>query len=84
MTDVRTGFSPAGVAQGLIRAYQKVLSPALGRNCRYQPTCSRYAYEAIGRFGLNLRNGTGPYFQHRHRYVVAIRRKYARHTELFA
>lgn len=52
MTDTRAGFGPAGAAQALIRVYQKALSPTLGRNCRYQPTCSRYAYEAIGRFGL--------------------------------
>jgi putative membrane protein insertion efficiency factor len=52
VTDTRAGFGPAGLAQALIRAYQKALSPVLGRNCRYQPTCSRYTYEAIGRFGL--------------------------------
>jgi len=56
VTDTRAGFGPAGLAQGLIRVYQKALSPVLGRNCRYQPTCSRYTYEAIGRFGL-LRGG---------------------------
>ncbi|NNC39147.1 MAG: membrane protein insertion efficiency factor YidD [Acidimicrobiia bacterium] len=44
------------MAQALIRVYQKALSPVLGRNCRYQPTCSRYTHEAIGRFGL-LRGG---------------------------
>ncbi|MFV1969466.1 MAG: membrane protein insertion efficiency factor YidD [Acidimicrobiia bacterium] len=32
---------------GLVRAYQKVLSPLLGQNCRYHPSCSHYAYEAI-------------------------------------
>ena len=37
--------------QLMIRAYQRLLSPTLGRNCRYLPTCSQYAYEAIGRFG---------------------------------
>ena len=52
MIATRASFGPAGVAQALIRAYQKLLSPSLGRNCRYQPTCSHYAYEAIGRFGL--------------------------------
>lgn len=52
MTETRAGFGPARVAQALIRAYQKALSPAMGRNCRYQPTCSSYTYEAIGRFGL--------------------------------
>lgn len=41
---------------GLIRAYQKLVSPSLGRNCRYMPTCSSYAAEAIGRFGV-IRGG---------------------------
>jgi putative membrane protein insertion efficiency factor len=36
---------------GLIRAYQLTLSPWLGRQCRYTPTCSVYAAEAIRRFG---------------------------------
>jgi putative membrane protein insertion efficiency factor len=35
----------------LIRGYQQAISPALGVRCRYEPTCSRYAYEAIERFG---------------------------------
>jgi putative membrane protein insertion efficiency factor len=36
---------------GLIRTYQLTLSPWLGRDCRYMPTCSAYAAEAIRRFG---------------------------------
>lgn len=36
----------------LIRTYQKLVSPNLGANCRYQPTCSSYAAEAISRFGV--------------------------------
>jgi len=36
---------------GLIRVYQLVLSPFLGRSCRYQPTCSAYAIEAIKVWG---------------------------------
>jgi putative membrane protein insertion efficiency factor len=31
----------------LIRTYQLCLSPWLGRNCRFYPTCSHYCYEAI-------------------------------------
>jgi uncharacterized protein len=34
-----------------IRVYQLALSPWLGRQCRYLPTCSAYAAEAIERFG---------------------------------
>lgn len=41
---------------GLIRIYQKLVSPNIGVNCRFQPTCSRYTAEAIGRFGV-LRGG---------------------------
>lgn len=31
----------------LIRAYQKMVSPVMGKNCRYSPTCSAYAVEAL-------------------------------------
>lgn len=31
----------------MIRFYQRFISPGLGVNCRYEPTCSRFAYEAI-------------------------------------
>jgi uncharacterized protein len=41
---------------GLIRLYQSTVGPALPPSCRYQPTCSNYAYEAIERYGL-LRGG---------------------------
>jgi putative membrane protein insertion efficiency factor len=37
---------------GLIRIYQKLVSPNLGANCRYQPTCSHYTVEAVERFGV--------------------------------
>jgi putative membrane protein insertion efficiency factor len=30
-----------------IRAYQRVISPALPRSCKYEPTCSHYAVEAV-------------------------------------
>lgn len=40
----------------VIRIYQKLVSPNLGANCRYQPTCSTYAIEAISRFGV-IRGG---------------------------
>lgn len=42
----------AALARALIRTYQKFLSPGLGANCRFLPTCSRYTYESIGRFGF--------------------------------
>ena len=40
----------------LIRGYQLVLSPMLPASCRYIPTCSAYAYEAVSRYGA-LRGG---------------------------
>lgn len=40
------------VALILIRAYQLTLSPLLGRHCRYHPTCSAYASEAITKHGF--------------------------------
>ena len=36
---------------GLIRIYQWTLSPVLGRWCRFQPSCSHYAVEAIEKHG---------------------------------
>ena len=35
-----------------IRAYQRVISPALPRRCKYHPTCSEYAVQAIGGYGI--------------------------------
>jgi putative membrane protein insertion efficiency factor len=35
-----------------IRLYQRVLSPAFGSRCKYYPSCSEYAAQAITRFGI--------------------------------
>lgn len=35
----------------LIRGYRRFISPLFPPTCRYQPTCSQYAIEAITRFG---------------------------------
>ena len=43
---------PRALVVTLIRIYQKLVSPHLGSNCRYQPTCSSYTAEAISRFGV--------------------------------
>lgn len=37
---------------GPIRAYQRWISPAFPRRCRFEPTCSAYAVEAVERFGV--------------------------------
>ncbi|WP_299229655.1 membrane protein insertion efficiency factor YidD [uncultured Psychroserpens sp.] len=36
----------------LIKAYQTLISPLTPANCRFQPTCSHYAKEALEKFGL--------------------------------
>jgi hypothetical protein len=38
----------------LIRFYQFFISPWLGKNCRFEPTCSAYAKEAISKHGVIL------------------------------
>ena len=35
-----------------IRIYQKLVSPLVGDRCKYYPTCSEYAAQAITRFGI--------------------------------
>ena len=39
------------ILQFLIRAYQLLLSPFLGNRCRFTPSCSQYASEAIRKHG---------------------------------
>jgi putative membrane protein insertion efficiency factor len=47
---------PARLARGALTApilvYRRVVSPAIPRRCKYEPTCSRYAVDAIGRYGI--------------------------------
>lgn len=40
------------LASAPIVVYQRVLSPGLPRRCRYEPTCSRYAVQAIADYGI--------------------------------
>jgi uncharacterized protein len=40
------------VGVALIRAYRAGISPLLGPGCRFYPTCSQYAEEAVLRYGL--------------------------------
>ncbi len=57
-TRLANSASKLGVAAavGLVRAYQLLISPWLGRPCRHDPSCSAYAIEALRRFGV-LRGG---------------------------
>jgi putative membrane protein insertion efficiency factor len=38
----------------LIKIYQFLISPIIGKNCRFNPTCSNYALEALKKHGLVL------------------------------
>ena len=41
-----------GIAIAPIVVYRRLVSPAIPRRCKYEPTCSRYALEAIRTFGV--------------------------------
>jgi putative membrane protein insertion efficiency factor len=40
------------IVLAVIRFYQRFLSPLLGSNCRFYPSCSSYSYEAIAKYGV--------------------------------
>ncbi len=46
----------ASVLAGTVRAYQLTLRAVIGGHCRYEPSCSHYAIEALNRHGA-LRGG---------------------------
>lgn len=61
MTDVRGhGTRHRGVVARVAVAavktpvlfYQRFISPGLPRRCKYEPTCSRYAVQALGEYGI--------------------------------
>jgi putative membrane protein insertion efficiency factor len=39
-------------AIALLRGYQRWISPLMGARCKYYPSCSEYAVQAIGRYGI--------------------------------
>lgn len=43
---------PRRAAIGLVRLYQMIVSPWLGPRCRFEPSCSHYACDALGEHGL--------------------------------
>jgi putative membrane protein insertion efficiency factor len=48
----RARLTPGGVAVAALRAYKALISPILPRSCRFVPTCSEYAAQAIADRGL--------------------------------
>jgi putative membrane protein insertion efficiency factor len=42
---------PRNLLMGLVRAYRLLLSPSLGSACRFEPTCSAYALQALAQHG---------------------------------
>jgi putative membrane protein insertion efficiency factor len=46
------GLWPRLAGRGLVKAYRYTLSPLIGFHCRYLPTCSDYADQALERHGL--------------------------------
>jgi putative membrane protein insertion efficiency factor len=44
-------LAPRRLLAALIRVYQRLLSPALPPSCRFHPSCSQYALEAVTRYG---------------------------------
>jgi putative membrane protein insertion efficiency factor len=48
---------PTRLLMGLVRGYRFFLKPWLGNACRFEPTCSAYALQALGRHGA----ATGSY-----------------------
>ena len=57
--DGRTDGAPAllgrasrAVVVAPIVLYQRLISPAIPRRCKYEPTCSRYAVEAVRKYGI--------------------------------
>ena len=51
MTDPASPALPTLALAGAVRAYKLLVSPLLGTNCRFLPSCSSYAIEAIEAHG---------------------------------
>ena len=43
---------PRKIVIYIIKLYQKFLSPFLGKNCKYYPTCSEYTKQAVDKYGI--------------------------------
>ena len=51
---LREGFGLRAVASLLVRAYRFAVAPVLPRSCRFAPSCSAYAEEALRKHGFFL------------------------------
>jgi uncharacterized protein len=49
---VRIERAAQSVLLAPVVAYQRLISPALPRRCKYEPTCSRYAVQAVREYGI--------------------------------
>lgn len=49
---VRPGFGPRWIGILLVRAYRFVFAPILPKSCRFHPSCSAYAEEALHKHGF--------------------------------
>jgi putative membrane protein insertion efficiency factor len=50
--DHRASRLARAVVLSPVVVYRHLISPAIPRRCKYEPTCSRYAIDAIGRYGI--------------------------------
>jgi putative membrane protein insertion efficiency factor len=48
----KNNSTPQNLVITCIKGYQRLISPLVGSNCRFQPTCSNYAIEAVNHFGV--------------------------------
>jgi uncharacterized protein len=48
---LRVGLIPRRLTGAFIRGYQLLVSPLLPPSCRFTPSCSQYALEAVSRYG---------------------------------
>ena len=42
----------SALAVAMVRLYQILIAPLLGANCRFQPSCSQYAIDALKKYGF--------------------------------
>ncbi|MHB8898836.1 MAG: membrane protein insertion efficiency factor YidD [Thermoguttaceae bacterium] len=48
------GLIVGGGLVGVIKAYQRLISPWIGPHCRFYPSCSEYFIQAVGKYGVLL------------------------------